>query len=631
MRTTCGKNVADIGKAILSYANDYEGELPRAGGKDSVWSGLVGWDAVDRFAAFGLNQDSSAGRATISSSLYLLVRNAGVAPKTFVCPNEAGTTEFKPAEYAADDSADDRDLTALWDFGPEPTKHCSYAYQMPYCLYRLTISSEPGMAVIADRNPWIDSPAREAKNVAGFNPDGDEDAIKIGNAVAHQEEGQNVLFLDGHVNFEKHAFCGVNRDNIYTYWDGGDIRRGGLPRAGMSIPADRLDSLLVNDPTLSSTATESTHIEIPARAKFRARAEDLKNTIVTPHLDTRIGKRTNVLWCNTFQLAWNELCRLAGGPIHMEQAAPMVAVLNAKSATKNDIDEASYVAMAGFAKEGVFAKIRKQLEEKFQDRVDPELFEGIPSTEWIAYACLFKALPFEWAFTRFHGKLQFDGYNVDSFGIEQLMDFDAAEMRMASQVRILDHRSSDDFIVELETKARDDRLILAKIPPESTLGDTIRTIERRLWDAKPAGIGLGTSIHVPVLDFDILREYSELYGHAIKTSSARINGRHIGFAAQSVRFRLDETGAVLKSEAVIVPAGGRRLIFDKPFLILLKHHRASNPYFALWVGNAELFIPVEKKQRGGRGGSLGSGSLGKSESGNNREQSGNNQQSALMK
>jgi len=42
-------------------------------------------------------------------------------------------------------------------------------------------------------------------------------------------------------------FCGINEDNIYTFWDGGDIRRGGLPVPGASGATDRLDSFLVND------------------------------------------------------------------------------------------------------------------------------------------------------------------------------------------------------------------------------------------------------------------------------------------------------------------------------------------------------------------------------------------------
>ena len=137
----------------------------------------------------------------------------------------------------------------FWDFGPEPLKHCSYSYHQPFSSFPLTTSSDPGMAVAADRNPWIESPAGEGKSIlfAQFHPWGSREAIRIGNALQHQEDGQNVLFVDFHVAFERNAFCGVNDDNIYTYWDGSDVRRGGLPVVPISQPMDPLDSFLVHD------------------------------------------------------------------------------------------------------------------------------------------------------------------------------------------------------------------------------------------------------------------------------------------------------------------------------------------------------------------------------------------------
>jgi prepilin-type N-terminal cleavage/methylation domain-containing protein len=251
-RMVCGTNLSGIGKAMLIYANDYDDELPRAGGRNSTWAGSIPqWLADNRFTAYGLNPaNGSGGQAAITSSFYLLVKYAEVTPKSFVCKSDSGTTEFKPAEY----NAGDRELIDLWDFGPEPTKHCSYSYHMPYGLYALTTSSEPGMAVAADRNPWITSPAAEGKEpglLSSYNPTGGREAINVGNAIAHQEDGQNVLFMDSHVSFEKKPFCGINDDNIYTYWDGGDIRRGGLPIPGASEPKDRLDSFLVHDGKVS--------------------------------------------------------------------------------------------------------------------------------------------------------------------------------------------------------------------------------------------------------------------------------------------------------------------------------------------------------------------------------------------
>jgi prepilin-type N-terminal cleavage/methylation domain-containing protein len=254
-RMVCGTNLSGIGKAMLIYANDYEDELPRAGGRNSTWAAKIpAWDATNRFDAYGVTAAGEGGTASISSCFYLLVKYAEVTPKSFICKGDSGTSEFKPA----DDGAGNIDLIDLWDFGEEPWTHCSYSYHMPFGLYALTTSSEPGMAVAADRNPWQASPAATAKDMSssGFNPDGGKEAVKAGNAIAHQEDAQNVLFLDIHVGQMKQPFCGINDDNIYTYWDAGDIRIGAPPVIG-SGPADRLDSLLVTDGTGASQPSGS--------------------------------------------------------------------------------------------------------------------------------------------------------------------------------------------------------------------------------------------------------------------------------------------------------------------------------------------------------------------------------------
>jgi prepilin-type N-terminal cleavage/methylation domain-containing protein len=257
-RMTCGTNLSGIGKAMLIYANDYEDELPRAGGRQTVWGGLVDWDAADRFRAYSLAADRSGGTATISSSFYLLVKYAEVTPKSFVCKADSGTTEFSLADYPDRDTTVVEELIHAWDFGGSPgdaaNTHCSYTYHMPYGVYALTASSEPGMAVAADRNPWIDSPAAEAKDFSLFSPDiqpwnGTAEQAKQGNAIAHQEDGQQVLFMDMHVEFEKRSYCGVEDDNIYTHLPQGlgHPQLGELPIVFQSEPGHRKDSLLVHD------------------------------------------------------------------------------------------------------------------------------------------------------------------------------------------------------------------------------------------------------------------------------------------------------------------------------------------------------------------------------------------------
>lgn len=262
MRRLCAANLAQIGKAMLIYAGDYEDELPRAGGRNTVWGATAKWNAPDRRVAFGLKADGSGGAASITASFYLLVRYYEMPVRLFVCKADKGTTEFKLSERV--DVPVWFELNDAWDFGDatENYRHCSYAYHVPYGLYNLSTSDDSKLAVAADRNPWIKGPATDAADFTLFRPDGDapggtgtSDQARMGNSMTHQRDGQNVLFLDGQVSFERRAYCAVEKDNIYTVSRNSS---GGDPLGVVPVPAARLaplnrkDSVLVHDPDVFS-------------------------------------------------------------------------------------------------------------------------------------------------------------------------------------------------------------------------------------------------------------------------------------------------------------------------------------------------------------------------------------------
>ena len=346
------------------------------------------------------------------------------------------------------------------------------------------------------------------------------------------------------------------------------------------------------------------HSDIAGPPVHKVNAADLKQTVVTPHLEQPISDGKSVLWCSTFQLAWNELCALAGEDIHMQDEPPMVAVLNKKTATKDDLDEASYVALAGFGRDGIMGKIRVALNTRFSGKANPELLAHLPPVlpnDVVAYSYLFKELPFESAFVGFDKPLVFEGTKVASFGVDQSNDDgDNVKGTLARQVSRLDHKSNDDFIIELKTKNPADRLILAKVPPAATLKATVAAVRMRVAGSEPTPMSYHDPLQVPVLNFDVLKRYSELCGKQIASEHPEWKGTQILLALQAIRFRLDRNGAVLKSEAAIyvgeveadvVPPA---YVFDKPFLILLERKGAETPYFAMWVGNAELLVPFRK-------------------------------------
>jgi len=329
-----------------------------------------------------------------------------------------------------------------------------------------------------------------------------------------------------------------------------------------------------------------THDQMAGPAVLQADANDLQATVVTPHLECEVAGDKNVLWCATFQIAWNELCDLLGEPIPSAGALEMVSLLNQHSVTGADLDETSYVALAGYPTGGtddILARIAAAMEEKFGGAARPDLLpdrQSLGPGDWVAYAYLFKSLPFEWAFRRSRNSgMSFAGQNVQTFGINQLLSEEENEVRAARQVLVYDYRDENDFIVELKTRSEPDRLILAKVVPAATLEQTVRMVQARLGAAPPKAMVRRSNLRIPVLDFDIMKRYAGLLDR--------------GWGLQQVRFKLDETGAILKSQGIGATARSQDLIFDRPFLVMLQRVGAANPYFALWVANAELLVSVE--------------------------------------
>jgi hypothetical protein len=188
-------------------------------------------------------------RVTITSSLYLLVKYADVTPKQFVCKGDVGTKIFKLSDSStAASNPEIEDVTDVWDFGDGkdtdawPGMYCSYSYHMPYDRgaiqgWPITAVSSPASPLCADRNPYLDKNSRvflegsasglgeKDEDAPRWVPtDGDiaahyADVDKTGNSASHQREGQNVLFNDQHVTFEKYPNCGIARDNIWKMWD----------------------------------------------------------------------------------------------------------------------------------------------------------------------------------------------------------------------------------------------------------------------------------------------------------------------------------------------------------------------------------------------------------------------------
>ena len=102
---------------------------------------------------------------------------------------------------------------------------------------------------------------------------------------------------------------------------------------------------------------------------------------------------------------------------------------------------------------------------------------------------------------------------------------------------------------------------------------------------------------IPKFNFNIETNYSTLEGNHF---SSETQNYQIVKAWQRTAFILDESGAKIESEALVVvdlayqveydKPKPKKMVFNKPFLILLKRTDATNPYFGLWTTNTELMI-----------------------------------------
>lgn len=215
-KSVCPLNLKALGNAITVYANDNDSMYPQLPGT-GAWSKDLGF-------RFFLDQPDFANAQSntlrnISSSLYLLVRQADISPKTFICPS----SEMQPFDGA---NPSQKKIVELWDFGYDPYAHVSYAYHNPYGKFPADNNRSAAFAVMADMSPWFKDgnfvmPGSESDlqvNRPAIMAVTNKATWKAATGRYHDGQGQNVLFADGHITWEFQPNVGVKNDNIYTYW-----------------------------------------------------------------------------------------------------------------------------------------------------------------------------------------------------------------------------------------------------------------------------------------------------------------------------------------------------------------------------------------------------------------------------
>lgn len=203
---------------------------------------------------------------SVSRSLFMLVIDGTCTAKQFMCPssgdseddlrNQTGTNTWVAAQPGA----------TRFDFKGYSFE--SYGYQVPFGRNgKPNERLDARVALTADKGPFFEADVPRTDATVPDKPKGspgtpltiggatnesqilqlDNDKWRPYNSRNHGMEGQNVLFMDSHVEFVKKPIVGVNYDNIFTQQNGyqlKDTMLGKWPNDKMG-PLTDTDSVIV--------------------------------------------------------------------------------------------------------------------------------------------------------------------------------------------------------------------------------------------------------------------------------------------------------------------------------------------------------------------------------------------------
>jgi len=227
-RVKCASNLRQIGQALLLYSNENAKAYPRTTyvpGAKPVWG--TGAPATRPFDSNGPQPND------VTAALFLLLRTQEITSEIFVCPS---ANEERDNYGGGSNSPLNRSNFT------DVKKNLSYSFTNPYPDtpaankgYKLTNERSAEFAVAADKNPGVRG---KESNVLTVKPSNNGNQMKLGNSGCHDRDGQNVLYGEGHVEFQNNPFVGVKGDNIYTSQSGQVSASPVGPEDSVLLPAD---------------------------------------------------------------------------------------------------------------------------------------------------------------------------------------------------------------------------------------------------------------------------------------------------------------------------------------------------------------------------------------------------------
>jgi hypothetical protein len=309
---------------------------------------------------------------------------------------------------------------------------------------------------------------------------------------------------------------------------------------------------------------------------------EFKKTVFLPGLETPFDFKQNAIYAASFLMAWDEIKNEVRDPIR-EFDCEELARMDSSDSYKNVMSENEYESSIQI--------------KRYDSSAEGEDF-------FIhAYAYFRKSLPFMYPLKRDEKPLQFLLHQVSSFGFSG----------DNSGVSILYYKNDDDFAIGILPKDQEHEIILMKssFNGDLILKNEIHRLEELVSEFKQGrddknrwkyNFNDDDRVSIPIIEFNIETNYPEIEGCEFFTDNRNF---FMLTASQRTAFVLNEKGAEIESEGGFAMAEffeelpkPKMMIFDKPYLILLKKRESRYPYFAMFVANSEILkreYPVPKQ------------------------------------
>jgi hypothetical protein len=302
------------------------------------------------------------------------------------------------------------------------------------------------------------------------------------------------------------------------------------------------------------------------------------------------SKISNNLWCITFQLVWNEFSEkmLNGKPIKFIGGNPVIAdELNKKLYNQYDISDNSYYVTSGKLSSSLKKQIEKDINKKFNEKSDIlDFINWNAKNSYLFYSMLKKEFTFKYAFdeliaANFNNSTE----KVKYFGINSKSD-----KKLYKNVQVLFYNSDDDFAVKFLTNENEE-VIFYRTDKKGSF-ENLYSLTQEL--AENTDFTSSDVLTVPEINVDKTISYDDLTGKQIVGTDLQISQ-----ALQTIKFKMDNKGGSLKSEAamtvmrmsLVQPSTmPRYFVFNKPFVLFLKEQAKEKPYYAMRIDNTDYLV-----------------------------------------